>query len=116
MTNLKDNIWIEGFDSEEELNYHSFGFSVLENDDNIIYKGKTSEIPEEVAKECVAKIHVELAPSPYNDWCGGFDYAYVDYKNIGEYAGWQGDAGCYRKATESIQSACDKPYCTIYKK
>lgn len=65
--NLKDNIWIEGFDNISTWNTKLCYFGqVSEKQIEVIWRGKTSEIPEEIAKE-------------------------------------------------SIQSACDKHYCIIYK-
>lgn len=59
---------------------------------------------EEQAARVVERIHVEIAPNPANDMGGSYDYAYVDYERRGDYAGWGGDAGAYRKAIESFHS------------
>jgi len=103
-TNLKDNIWIEGFNT-------AFWENVVGNDpyktyegNELIYFGKTSEIPEEIANE------------------------YIDIEYFGEY--WQGmwEYKGYKNfdintpydhvhtAEESIKSACNSEYCIIYKK
>jgi hypothetical protein len=66
--------------------------------------GKLSTLTEDQAKQLVGTIHIEIAPSPSNDWGGDFDYGYIDYGNPGEYAGWNGDAGCFRHATDSFKS------------
>lgn len=109
-TNIKDNIWIEGFSTPLKRDNRILDFLEKGHCENgnwvvdspeiveIIYSGKTSEITEEVAKKCV----------------GGWDYAHIDYQNIGEYAGYGGDAGCFRTAKNSIQSACDQEFCIIY--
>lgn len=49
MINLKDNIWIEGFDSKRKFITSLSKGDYIDNP--IIYKGKTSEIPKEIAKE-----------------------------------------------------------------
>lgn len=82
--NLKDNIWIQGFDSFITLSF------ALAAGVKPIYAGKTSEIPEELAKECVLP--------PVN--------GYRNYKNL-----WIN----VNTAKESIQSACPEEYCIIYK-
>lgn len=66
--------------------------------------GKFSSLTEEQCKELVESIFVEIPPSPSNDMSGDYDIAYVDYENIGEFAGWGGDAGCYRHAKSSLKS------------
>ena len=82
--NLKNNIWIEGFGSFITLSF------ALAAGVKPIYAGKTSEIPEELAKECVLP--------PVN--------GYRNYKNL-----WIN----VNTAKESIQSACPEEYCIIYK-
>lgn len=64
----------------------------------------TDNITEEQAKVLVDTIPIEIAPSPCNDFSGDCDYGYIDYENKGEYAGWNGDAGYFRKAISSFQS------------
>lgn len=86
--NLKDNIWIEGFDSNVPIGK----FDGKHQDDNVIYFGATSEIPEEIARLCMDVEH----------------YGSVEcfsYKGI----------QLITTATKAIQSACSKPYCIIYK-
>jgi hypothetical protein len=90
--NLKDNIWIEGFDSELNLKYNRRR--------RIVYSGKTSEIPEELAKECVQI----LAKTSLGNF----------YRNY-QYDKPQPVAFTKCTAKESIQSACGKKYCIIYK-
>ena len=57
MINTKDDIWIEGFDNP--LNRDNRILELLpkindiDQNDPIIYWQKTSDIPEEIAKECV---------------------------------------------------------------
>ena len=75
--------------------------------------GKATELTEENCKKLIDSIHVELAPSPYNDFAGGFDYAFIDYQNTGEFAGFQGDAGCYRKPKDSFKSLLEANECYI---
>lgn len=85
--NLKDNIWIEGFEK-----YHLLLTKIATIDKLIIYQGKTSEISEELAIKCIKE--------------GFLSCDYMNYHNkIIE----------FETAKESIQSACDKKYCIIYK-
>lgn len=91
--NLKGNIWIEGFDKLIYLNCCSdMGISL----DDVIFKGETSEIPEEVAKECVRM--------------GSYTTTFYNYITNDSHKSNQ-----LSTAKQSIQSACDKPYCIIYK-
>lgn len=87
-TNLKDNIWIEGFDDAGKVR-KTFAYQNLVP---IIFVGKTSEIPEEIARECVGRGYIML----------------VNY-----YKSHDGKTVC--SPNEFILSACDKPYCVIYK-
>lgn len=95
--NLKDNIWIEGFDSEKEV----YDITLIVDFDTCIWAGKTSDIPEEVAKECVKK-----HPNIY----------YMDY-DVPSHIRIKDWTSNWTKITakKSIQSACDKPYCIISK-
>lgn len=97
MKNLKDNIWIEGLNSGIEVSvcYDALGY------ENIIYHGKTTEIPEEIAKECV-EIHQGLSY-----WEGADDLFYVDYND---------KTNGFSKAKNSAQSACPQEYCIIFRK
>lgn len=95
-TNLKENIWINGFD--HDFRPHQFWFSKKHEIKEVIYLGKTSEIPEEIAKECVDKIQ----PDYELLFCK--DYS-ID-ANINVF---------YSLAKDSIQSACNQEYCIIYK-
>jgi hypothetical protein len=84
--------WVQGIKTDFKSEFH---FEIL---------NKFSELCEMECDEFVETIHIELMPSPANDMGGSWDTGYVDYENIGEYAGWQGDAGAFRKAKESFQS------------
>ena len=66
--------------------------------------GKLSDLKDHVCKELVETIPVEIRPTPSNDMCGGYDYAYVDYEQRGEFAGWGGDAGSYAYPNHSLKS------------
>jgi hypothetical protein len=66
--------------------------------------GKLNDLKDHVCKELVETIHVEIPPAPSNDMCGSYDYAYVDYEQRGEFAGWGGDAGCYAYPNHSLKS------------
>ncbi len=70
-------------------------------------------VPEFECEGLVEKIHVEEAPSPGNDWSGGYHYAYVYYMSRGEYAGWQGYAGAFRKAKQSFSSLLHSCGCGV---
>lgn len=86
--NLKNNIWIEGFDIEVHL------MTALNRKEiyDVMYSGKTEEISEELAIECVKE--------------GFLSCDYMNYiNNIVE----------FETAKESIQSACTQEYCIIYK-
>ena len=89
MKNLKDNIWIEGFCNIEKYDEMIVSLSA------ILYHGKTSDVPEEIAKECV-------------DW-HEFDSDHKLYYNY-DGTNWK------YTAKESIKSACNQEYCIIFKK
>lgn len=93
-TELKEGIFIEGFDEKIHLNLTCDVY--FEDTHNILYKGKTSDIPEEVAKEGV------------KNW--RTDGLYNNYKIESQYEEY-----LFKTAKQSIQSACDKEYCIIYK-
>lgn len=98
--NLKDNIWIKGFNSYEDY----IDILYCDSDDynkkleSAIYYGKTLEIPEEIGKKCV-----DILPpiANFGDWC------FKNYSNKEKFC---------THPKESIQSACDYEYCIIYKK
>ena len=95
---LKKDIFIEGFDAFERWN----NYNLILNKCLIRYSGETSNIPEEIAKSTLdwmfwdEKIEQRRYKN-YNYKPGGVvKYPYTDYK-------------------DSINSACDKPFCIIYK-
>lgn len=90
-TNLGTGYTIKGFDNDLSLNewYKSLGLE--RTNITVLYQGKTSEIPEEIAEVCV--IHRNF-------------YEFKDYSNV---------LMAYKTAKESIQSACNQTYCIIYK-
>ena len=61
----------------------------------LIYAGKTSDISEEIAKECVGCFKNEY----YLDYSSEIKYLYE-----------------FKTAKGSIQSACNQEYCIIFKK
>lgn len=95
---LKENIWIEGSHSPKYI----YGLEVWLNNhgSEIIYKGKTSEISEELAKEYVEL----LAKTSYGNF----------YRNY-QYNKPQPVSFTKCTAKESIQSACQSEFCIIYK-
>ena len=78
---------------------------------NYTILGKLNDLKDHVCKELVETIHVEIAPSPSNDMCGSYDYAYVDYEQRGEFAGWGGDAGCCVNPKDSLITLLDANEC-----
>jgi len=86
MKNLKNNIWIEGFDHVPMLTANF--------DPNRLYVGKTSEVPYLIANKCVKF---------YSNTTFYYDYRDKSYER-------------FKTAKESIQSACKKLYCIIFKK
>ena len=99
-TILKNKIVIEGFvdDYSRYLRYVELlkesGITDLwKQDDNIWYSGKTSDIPSELAKNCVEKMSI------FTPQFRAYDKTHSDY---------------YDTAKESIQSACSLKYCLIY--
>jgi hypothetical protein len=118
MINLKNNIWIEGFDTEIELfrfwhrNVHIFNGD--DKDLQEIYFGKTSDIPEDIANDVVTYIMLST---------GIF---YLNYRKMVELRKpirqrnrshneiiWE---PMCKTAIESIQSACNQEYCIIFTK
>lgn len=98
--NLNDNIWIEGFDNESLM--LSNKYRLLSCLYDIIYYGKTSEIPKKLAKTCVI----------INIWEGCID----SYKNYNKsFIPNKADDSTYSTPKASIQSACPQEYCIIYK-
>lgn len=90
MINTKDDIWVEGFDDKNQINGFIIFSELLDYGEKIIYEGKTSDIPEEIAKECIDK-----------NFFGNLS-VYWDY--LKGCASWE----------KSIQSALTKPDGTVY--
>lgn len=84
-TNLKDNIWIEGFDDfiEQWTRYQELA-QITESTIVPLYAGKTSVMPREIAKKY-------------------FDYGYDDLELH------------YTSINEAIKESCNQEYCIIYK-
>lgn len=111
-TELKEGIFTEGFEREADLGYCYFNFAANKSFDlsNIIFQGKTEDIPEEVIKDCV--IQNGLTKGTVLDDGKVLDkdvsFGYKQYKEgFGVYE--------FETAKQSIQSACDKQFCIIYK-
>lgn len=114
MINLKDNIWIEGFDYESRVYYDVI--AVEGYNDNLIYCGKTSEIPEELAKSILP-----LHPYAIKDYPCYFEYDNPELELDNSSTQCKNNPRKSRndylwKAKESIQSASSQEYCIIYKK
>ena len=93
---LKEGIFIEGSSNVE----YFYGLEAWVNHygSGVIYQGKTSEIPEELASQC-CKYQNSYEGEPF-------------YKKYGDVI-WT--IYPYKTAKESIQSACQNEYCIIYK-
>lgn len=99
---LKEKIFIAGCKSLFELRQSLFPKNVIiPFDAKIIYKGKISEIPEEIVKESV----------DYDRYLGFRKYNIPAHIKIKD---WTANWG-FTSAKESIQSACPEEYCIIYK-
>lgn len=92
MINLKNDVYITGFDDEQAAFSEFERLTQLANE--IIYAGKTLDITEEIAENIAYK--GELCEYYWNEILDDYD------KTI--------------TAKESIQSACSKEYCIIFKK
>lgn len=103
-TNLETGYIIEGFDNYND--YVKFtGFKYLASK-KVLYHGKTSEIPEEIAKKCVKKFNNPCAIGN----CHGKFYDYSQKNRTYTVAD-----KLLNTVKESIQSACNQEYCIIYK-
>jgi hypothetical protein len=104
--NLKDNIWIEGFDFNTYIQEERLRFGC----NKILYSGKTSEIPEELAKECIIQLvlckgtKMDDGTILQEDICFGFKNYKLGFGVVD-----------FETAKESIQSACLQEFCIIYK-
>ena len=99
-TNLGTGYIIEGFNTLKEVVREQIGRDKTKEFRETLYEGKTSEIPEEIAKECVELTSTGLYKS----------YMWNDDK-VEEH----GIQPLSNTAKESIQSACNQTYCIIYK-
>ena len=95
--NLKGNIYIKGFDKNNPFDKKNndgdfFNHFHKLKDENIIYIGKTFDISEDVAQQCVNSINSNH---------------YEDYTNFNSFVD---------TAKESILSACKQKFCIIYRK
>ena len=114
MVNLKDNIWVEAFATKMKMVLKLSKGGYINTP--IIYFGKTSAIPEEIAKE-VLLLH------PYSsaqcECYFEYDNPELDLDNT--------SCQCRDNPNksrsdylwdwkESIQSACNQEYCIIFKK
>ena len=103
-TELKPGIFIERFDSFEETQECRINMQREKNNYSIIlYQGKTSEIPEGLAKE-----YVDI--DYFGEYFQGM-WQYQGYRNFDINTPYDH----VHTAKQSIHSACDKEYCIIYK-
>ena len=94
---LKGNLFIAGFDTNEELELASF-----ESNESIVYEGKISDIPEELASKLCSFMFWDEQQYPerrrfYNDG----KRCVISYP--------------FLTGKESIESACKQIYCLIYR-
>jgi hypothetical protein len=110
-TDLGTGYAIEGFDSHEIVKWNELGYYLKylvkhsRNDKRtLVYWGKTSKIPEDIAKECVVIIELN-------------NHSFYQEYNLSEKAIKHPSitARIVPTAKESILSACPNPYCIIYK-
>lgn len=103
-TNLKDNIWIEGFD--DKIKFVAGHCFYNDNDQlfDVIYFGGTSEIPKEIAREVCELQQVFNDPK------------YIE-QDIDRYRNYRLTNYIWFDCTakQSIMSACSQEYCIIYK-
>ena len=112
--NLKDNIWIEGFTRKELFNLSKEDWRDIVDDvsvDKMLYSGKTSEIPEEILQQVVnSSVCINTVDNLVR---------YADYSSNTIILKSRGKltkvSKSFSSAKESIQSACNKEYCMIYK-
>lgn len=92
---LKPRIFIEGFDEEYQYRQRLYGNTGINNSVELLYKGRTLEMPKKLAANCVTP---PLTTEGY--------FMYIDYteKTLG-----------FETVKESIKSACPQKYCIIYK-
>ena len=126
-TNLKDNICIEGFDSRIYVEIAALN---KQEDYKLMYTGKTSEVSEEFARECIesrfgeTKIGNDLITT-YKNYSGyssrlyphtvTFPISRQELDRIWKLFGRQLTKYFHLTAKESIQSACESEYCIIYR-
>lgn len=107
MINTKDNIWIKGFNTENEEADFLLRNNLYMGHPDRLYSGETSEISEELAKECVKTGLIEHVTN--------YNFDIITYKSYNS-------TYSFLTPQESIQSALQKedgniyPYCVIFKK
>ena len=103
-TQLKDGIWIEGFDKLSEVYAFKDNMCIVGEAVPYIYIGKTSEISEEMAKELITQIGTYfIGDIPiYKN--------YTDEQHLPVMKRHQ-----MLNTKQAIQSACSQEYCIIYK-
>jgi hypothetical protein len=71
-----------------------YGTKGISRNVTLVYLGKTIDVPEEIAKECVNSIDYDIANKLYQNYSDEY---------------WK------HSAKDSIQSACNQRFCIIYK-
>jgi hypothetical protein len=94
---LKGNLFIAGFDTNEELELASF-----EINDAIVYEGETSEISEELASNLCSFMFWD-------------EQSYHERRRFYNYGKRSVVSYPFLTGKESIESACKQKYCLIYR-
>lgn len=97
---LKENIWIEGFVSE--LSAVSTGSSMWfgKGMEDLIYAGKTKDIPTDVANESVHAYYLG------SNFVGDYEHCEFGIENVKK---------MFHTSKEAIESVCNDEFCLIYK-
>lgn len=130
LVNLKDDIFIEGFDKEYEFRQRLYGSHGIAYSVDLWYQGKTDDVTEEEAREFTSSKYGETtingeAIYTFKDYNGirsrlyTFEVSHpVSEKQLDEWwdmCGRPTTQYFYSKAKDALKSACDKEYCIIYR-
>lgn len=108
--NLGTGYIIEGFDTLDSISRSEIDDAmILAGSKVYLYKGKTSEISEEIAKKCVIPIGIEKGTQIDDKLITDQDILF-GFKNYCDGFG----VNEFSTAKESILSACDQEFCAIY--
>jgi hypothetical protein len=96
MVNLKDNIWLEEFDTEFSIVSTASCMWFGKNMELLLYSSELKDITEKEAKEFVGTVNNTNI--------------FINYKSVTR------EIGFYNDPLKSLLSACDSKYCLIFKK